>query len=115
MKMSWGETLKTSVVGFLVVLVVLAVIACLILLVSKVFVLFQKVSKKEEGPALKSASAPPPEAPKGTALPDNLSEGDVKLINVDEPTAAVIMAIVSDETGIPLNRLLFKSIELKED
>jgi hypothetical protein len=31
---------------------------------------------------------------------------------VDEPTAAMIMAIVSDESGIPLSELCFKSIKL---
>ena len=33
------------------------------------------------------------------------------LFDVDEKTAAVIMAIVSNESGIPLNRLQFKSIK----
>jgi Na+-transporting methylmalonyl-CoA/oxaloacetate decarboxylase gamma subunit len=35
MGMSWGETLKTSGVGFVIVLVVLAAIAGLIMLISK--------------------------------------------------------------------------------
>ncbi len=39
------------------------------------------------------------------------SSGDLKLINVDEKTAALIMAIVSDETKIPLSELIFKSIK----
>ena len=43
------------------------------------------------------------------------SSGDLELIGVDEKTAAVIMAIVSDKSGIPLNRLQFKSISLMED
>ena len=37
------------------------------------------------------------------------------LEGVDEREAAVIMAIVSDKTGIPLNRLKFESIRLTED
>ena len=41
-------------------------------------------------------------------------QGTLELDGVDEPTAAVIMAIVSDESGIPLNRLLFKSIKKKD-
>lgn len=36
--------------------------------------------------------------------------GQLKLLNADEPTAALIMAIVSDESGIPLSELCFKSI-----
>jgi hypothetical protein len=39
------------------------------------------------------------------------SSGELKLINVDEKTAALIMAIVSDETKIPLSELVFKSIK----
>ncbi len=37
------------------------------------------------------------------------------LEGVSEKEAAVIMAIVSDKTGIPLNRLKFESIKLTED
>ncbi|NLY18424.1 MAG: hypothetical protein GX045_05640 [Clostridiaceae bacterium] len=42
-----------------------------------------------------------------------LSCGELKLQNVDEPTAAMIMAIVSEESGIPLEELRFKSIKAK--
>ncbi len=43
---------------------------------------------------------------------DTRAEDDkLKLQNVDEPTAAIIMAIVSDESGIPLDELNFKSIK----
>ncbi len=41
-----------------------------------------------------------------------LSTGELKLIGVDEKTAAMIMAIVSDESKIPLSQLQFKSIRL---
>ena len=37
------------------------------------------------------------------------------LIGVEEKETAVIMAIVSHKTGIPLNRLRFESIKLLED
>jgi len=40
--------------------------------------------------------------------------GEVKLYDTDDKTAACIMAIVSDETGIPLNQLIFKSIKCLE-
>ena len=43
---------------------------------------------------------------------EDFSSGTVRLKNVDEPTAAMIMAIVSDESGIPLSELCFKSISL---
>lgn len=37
------------------------------------------------------------------------------LNGIEEQDAAVVMAIVSHKTGIPLNRLKFDSITLKED
>lgn len=41
-----------------------------------------------------------------------VSNGELKLIGVDEKNAAIIMAILSDELEIPLNELCFKSIKL---
>ncbi len=41
----------------------------------------------------------------------SISAGQVKLIDVDEKTAAMIMAIVSHESQIPLSELSFKSIK----
>lgn len=43
------------------------------------------------------------------------SSGTLKLKNVDEKTAAMIMAIVSDESETPLSELCFKSIRLVEE
>ncbi|MBR3835516.1 MAG: hypothetical protein IKJ69_01850 [Clostridia bacterium] len=54
-------------------------------------------------------------APVAPSNAPGTSSGDLELVGVDEKTAAVIMAIVSDKSGIPLNRLQFKSIALMED
>ena len=54
-------------------------------------------------------------AVQGTPLPATQSEGELLLVKTDEPTAAVIMAIVSNQSKIPLNRLSFKSIKLCEE
>ena len=48
-------------------------------------------------------------------MPAGMNQGQLELIDTDEKTAAVIMAIVSNKSGIPLNRLSFKSIKLLED
>jgi len=40
---------------------------------------------------------------------------ELKLINVDDKTAAMVMAIVSDEIGIPPNELNFKYIKAVND
>lgn len=42
----------------------------------------------------------------------HISQGELKLIEVDEKTAALIMAIVSFESGVPLSELDFHSIRL---
>ena len=41
-----------------------------------------------------------------------VSAGALTLKDVDEAAAAMIMAIVADESGIPLERLVFRSIKL---
>ena len=43
----------------------------------------------------------------------NKLRGRVTLTDTDERSAAVIMAIISHNTGIPLDRLIFTSIRLK--
>ncbi|MGN1442860.1 MAG: OadG family protein [Acutalibacteraceae bacterium] len=113
MKMGIGEALMTAVIGISTVLMILTIIAVLIMLVSKVIRLIEaKTAKPAETGAPASPTAAPPAA---VPLPDTESQGELILENVDEPTAAVIMAIVSNKSGIPLNRLSFKSIKLLED
>jgi len=65
--------------------------------------------KPEEKPVAAPAAAAPEDAG------EEFSSGSLKLKGCDEKTAAMIMAIVSDNTGIPLNELIFKSITLVEE
>ena len=94
------QGLKFSAVGMLTVLAVLAVIALFTLLLSRILK-DKKTAPKAPAPApgAPSAPAPQPETPEGVTVYD-----------VDDETAAVLMAIVSDRSGIPLERLKFKSI-----
>ena len=112
-KMPIGEAILRSVIGIITVICILAVIACLILLVSKVIRTFEAAASKKK-PAVAAAAAGET-APAGVPMPAGMNQGELELINTDEKTAAVIMAIVSDKSGIPLNRLSFKSIKLMED
>ncbi len=113
------EALNVSVTGFVVVLLILALLAVLVLLLSKTIRAVEGTAKKakksvgtsETGAASASATAVSPASAGGTPLPLNTSAGTLDTYNVDERTAAVIMAIVSHESGIPLNRLQFKSIK----
>lgn len=113
MKMGIGEALLTAVIGIATVLMILAVIALLIMLVSKIIRLLE--AKTAKAPDTGAPSSPTGAPPAAVPLPDTESQGELVLENVDEPTAAVIMAIVSNKSGIPLNRLSFKSIKLLED
>ncbi len=108
------EQLPTAITGFCVVLAMLALIAVVILVFSKVMSLTDKKKPAEEDKKA-PASADAPSAPAGTPLPANASAGKLDLVDVDEKTAAVIMAIVSKESVIPLNRHSFKSIKKTED
>ena len=113
LKMPLSDALATSLIGITTVICILAIIAVLIILVSKVI-------RAVEGAATKKAPATPAatpaaSAPAGVPMPAGMNQGELELINTDEKTAAIIMAIVSDKSGIPLNRLAFKSIRLMED
>lgn len=105
--MDFGKAALVAVVGFITVIVVLAVIA---LFIKAIAFIFDKSAKKSTNPAPAAAQQTAPVMP--VSQP---AQSGVELVNVDEPTAAVIMAIVSHQSGISLDRLAFKSIKLSED
>ena len=113
LKMPLSDALATSLIGITTVICILAIIAVLIILVSKVIRAIEGAATKK-APAT-PAVAPAASAPAGVPMPAGMNQGELELINTDEKTAAIIMAIVSDKSGIPLNRLSFKSIKLVED
>lgn len=109
------EALGVSVTGIIVVLIVLAILAVLVLLLSKGIRLVVKDKKNVPKKSEAAAAVPASPKPHGTALPVTQSAGTLELYKTDEKTAAVIMAIVSNESGIELNRLRFNSIKLIEE
>ena len=104
----------------IVILVVFGVLLIMYILISisgKIIEAITKAGKKEE--PVKAAPAPAAAAPAATqnslaSSEEIFSSGSLKLKNCDEKTAAMIMAIVADSTGIPLEELVFKSIKLVE-
>ncbi|MBR5825996.1 MAG: OadG family protein [Clostridia bacterium] len=102
------KALAVSAIGLLTVIIILAIIACLILLVSKA------IRALEAAFAKKAPTGNTETAPAAPAA-ESVSQGQVDLVNTDEKEAAVIMAIVSDKSGIPLERLSFKSIKLLDE
>lgn len=108
-EMTLSRTLLISLVGFMIVFLILGILAIFVKSMGKVF----------DGINEKKKPAPMPKAPAaafaGIPLPENQSEGSIELVNVSEEDAAVIMAIVSHRSGVPLNRLKFNSIKLSEE
>ena len=100
----------TALLGYLVVFLGLVLLMLVVMLQGKLMA----PKKKAEAPAPASAevkAAPAPEKKKapGTA-------GELKLYDTEPKDAAMIMAIVADSLGKPLNELRFLSIrEIKED
>ncbi|MBR6531051.1 MAG: OadG family protein [Clostridia bacterium] len=110
--MNIPRALLIALVGFITVIIVLAFIALFIKLIAFIFAVIEKKNNKKG-----SAIITPIEqkTPIGSPLPETESQGELELIGVDEPTAAMLMALVSYKTNIPLNRLAFRSIKLVED
>ena len=104
-----GEAVMDAGIVILIVFAVLCLVFCLISISGKIFASLDKNKKP--------AKATAPEAKPAVAEPvseEEFSSGTLKLKGCDEKTAAMIMAIVSDNTGIPLSELVFKSITLVE-
>ena len=91
--------------GIVIVFLMLAVLCLMIPVISKC----DRMTQKKAPTASAAAPTPAPAAP--TPAPAGAYGGEVALIDVDEKTAACIMAIVSHETGIPLSELVFKKIK----
>jgi len=105
-----------AVAGFTIAVVfgVLLLICVAIKIFSAIIGCLEKAAKtEEEKPAATPAATPAPAVE--AAAEEEFSSGSLKLKGCDEKTAAMIMAIVSDNTGIPLSELVFKSITLVEN
>ena len=99
-----------ALLGYLVVFLGLVMLMCVILIMGRVM---HREKAAAPAPAAPAAAAP---APAKTADPAPGTAGDFKLYNTDPRDAAMVMAIVADTLGKPLNELRFISIrEVKED
>lgn len=103
--LSAKEVLLMSVTGMAIVFAVLVLLMAII----KIMGLFDKKNKQPEAEeaAAPSAAVEVKEAPG--------SCGDVKLYDVPDKTAAMLMAITADKLGEPLNTLRFISIKEVKD
>ena len=115
-QMGAGEMLMNAGTVMLVVFGVLFLMYVLISLAGKVIagISGHVIGGKKEEAKAEVKAAPAVEA-KAEDPGEEFSSGTLKLKGCDEKTAAMIMAIVSDNTGIPLSELVFKSIKLVDE
>lgn len=100
------DALMIALSGIVIVFLMLALLWGVIAVISRVMGVLEKHTAH---PASVSAAAPAAAAPAAAPAPALVPQ--VKLEGVSEVEAACVMAIVSHETGIPLDQLVFKSIK----
>ena len=105
---SFGDAALTALLGYLVVFFGLILLMVVVIIMGKIMV---SRANKAKAAVPAAPAAPAPDAP---AAPG--SAGELKLYDTDPRDAAMIMAIVADTLGKPINQLRFISIkEVKED
>lgn len=105
---SYGNAALTALLGYLVVFFGLVLLMVVIMIMGKIMV-SHAAKETAAAPAAQPVSAPEIPAAPGSA-------GELKLYDTDPGDAAMIMAIVADTLGKPINELRFISIkEVKED
>ena len=106
------DALMIALSGIVIVFIMLALLWGVIAVISRVMGVLEKHTAH---PASVSAAAPAAAAPAAAPAPEPAPAPapvpQVKLEGVSEVEAACVMAIVSHETGIPLDQLVFKSIK----
>ena len=109
---SIGEAGVYALLGYAVVFFGLILLMCVVTAMGKYF---SAKDSKMKAAASAAAQATAPAAPAAAAAaPKKVapgSAGELKLHDVEPKTAAMIMAIVADQMGKPLNELRFKSIK----
>ncbi|HHW45789.1 MAG TPA: OadG family protein [Clostridiales bacterium] len=93
--------------------VVFAALIALCLIIKVFSFLFGRMSGEEtnSGTTPQAAIKAAPQTV-STNQVSGTSSGQLTLKGVDEPTAAIIMAVISEDLGMPLEQLSFKSIKL---
>ena len=95
-----------ALLGYAVVFFGLILLMCVVTVMGKIF-----TAKDAKAAAAAPAPAAAPAAPAVEAPKAPGSAGQLKLHDVEPKTAAMIMAIVADKMGKPLNELRFISIK----
>ena len=102
-----------AVLGYAVVFFGLILLMGVIIIMGKAFIAKDKKAAEKAANAGAAVAAVPVAAPAAPAEPVTApgSAGHLKLYDVEPKTAAMLMAIVADKMGKPLNELRFISIK----
>lgn len=104
---SVGDAAMTALLGYAVVFIGIIMLMILVMFVGDL--MFKSAKRKAANAPAPAAAAPAaPAAAPGTA-------GELKLYDTDPRDAAMVMAIVADKLGKPINELRFKSIREVKD
>ena len=112
-----GPAAVLALLGYAVVFFGLILLMCVVIVMGKIFIAKDKKAASKGAAALKAAAAAPvaaapavAAAPVAEAVAPGTA-GQLKLYDVPPKTAAMIMAIVANQMGKPLNELRFISIK----
>ena len=112
---SIGEAGVYALLGYAVVFFGLILLMCVVTAMGKYFAAKDSKMKAAASAAAQATAPAAPAAPAASAAaPKKVapgSAGELKLYDVEPKTAAMIMAIVANQMGKPLNELRFKSIK----
>ena len=104
-----GEAAVYTLLGYAVVFFGLILLMAVVIAMGKAFTAKEnKAAVASQAAKAAVAAVPVADAPKAVAPG---SAGELKLHDVEPKTAAMLMAIVADKMGKPLNELRFKSIK----
>ena len=107
---SIGTAGLVALLGYAVVFVGLIALMAVIMIVGKIMVAKKaKTAAAAPAPAAPAPAAAP--APKAAPVLATGTAGECKLYNVGDREAAMLMAIVANKLGKPLNTLRFKSMK----
>ena len=104
--LSIGEAGGYALLGYAVVFLGLVLLMVVVTVIGKIFI--AKDAKAKAAAPVAAAPAAAPEIAKPTAPG---TAGQLKLHDVEPKTAAMLMAIVADKMGKPINELRFISIK----
>lgn len=106
---SIGDALLTGLLGYCVVFFGLFLLMVVVIILGKV--MMAKTAKETQAAAPAPAAAPAAAPAVPAAPPAPGSAGKLKLYDTPDKEAAMIMAIVANQMGRPLNELRFISIK----